>query len=148
MVRLHLPHHQFQRRPKHNPCWPVGRNWGVWYVCKVFTTWFSLTWGINSQGSTVVCHNPCSSLSVCQRDHTINLNRHQEWFRPSVICLKKCTFLVRHIKLTYVPGHVRYSWKLTSVRQIIQDFWEWTTPVGTDQKHAQRHSWSPVTLME
>ncbi len=28
----------------------------------------------------------------------------QEWFRPSVICLTKCTFLVRHIKLTYVPG--------------------------------------------
>ncbi len=27
----------------------------------------------------------------------------QEWFRPSVICLTKCTFLVRHIKLTYVP---------------------------------------------
>ena len=33
----------------------------------------------------------------------------QEWFRPSVICLTKCTFLVRHIKLTYVPGYVRYS---------------------------------------
>ncbi len=32
----------------------------------------------------------------------------QEWFRPSVICLTKCTFLVRHIKLTYVPGYVRY----------------------------------------